>query len=118
MSEVGFVAMASVRSSHIEKKAGVCGGKACIAGTRIRVQDIYVWHELQGQRPETIVASFPQLSMADVHDALAYYFDNTQEIHDEIARGDALLKQVRQSSPSPLEEKLRGANGSKDQVSP
>ena len=27
------------------------GEKAVIAGTRIRAQDIYVWHELQGESP-------------------------------------------------------------------
>jgi uncharacterized protein (DUF433 family) len=33
---------------HIEITPGVCGGKPRIEGTRIRVQDIYVWHEAQG----------------------------------------------------------------------
>jgi uncharacterized protein (DUF433 family) len=35
-------------TTRLESKPTVCGGKACIAGTRIRVQDIYVWHVLQG----------------------------------------------------------------------
>ena len=53
----------------------VLGGKPCIAGTRIRVQDIYQWHELQGKSPDEIVSSFPQLTMADVYAALAYFWD-------------------------------------------
>ncbi len=56
---------------HIESVPGKCGGKPCIADTRIRVWDIHVWHNLRGQSPEQIVAAFPQLSLADVYAALA-----------------------------------------------
>jgi hypothetical protein len=34
---------------HIISTPGTCGGKPRIDGARVRVQDIYVWHELQGQ---------------------------------------------------------------------
>ncbi len=110
--------MASVEASHIEKKPGVCGGKACVSGTRIRVQDIYVWHELQGQSPDEIASRFPQLSLADIHAALAYYWDNPGEIDQEMARADELLERMRRAAPSPLEEKLRGTDAAKPQVSP
>ena len=56
---------------HVESKPGVCGGKPCVAGTRIRVWDIHVWHDLQGRTAEEIVADFPQLSVADVYAAVA-----------------------------------------------
>jgi uncharacterized protein (DUF433 family) len=109
--------MDPVLAKHIEKKAGVCGGKACVAGTRIRVQDVYVWHELRGQSPDEIVTNFPQLTLADVHAALAYYWDNTQEIQQEMARADALVEQLKQTSPTLLQEKLRGTDASGSQVS-
>jgi len=73
---------------HIESKPGVCGGKPCVAGTRIRVWDIHVWHELQGRSPAEIVADFPALSVADVYAALAYYHDHRDEIEEQ-AREDA-----------------------------
>ncbi len=38
--------------------------------------------------PDEIVASFPQLTPADVHAALAFYFDNREEIEQQI-REDA-----------------------------
>ncbi|MHC4181398.1 MAG: DUF433 domain-containing protein, partial [Planctomycetota bacterium] len=60
-------------TKHIQSRPGVCGGKPCIGGTRIRVQDVMVWHELQGLTPDEIVAQFPQLTLAGVHAALAYY---------------------------------------------
>src|SRR5436305_3190193 len=109
--------MEIVSMNHIEKKPGVCGGKACVAGTRIRVQDIYVWHELKGQSPDEIVTNFPQLTLADVHAALAYYWDHNQEIQHEIAQAESLLQQMNQASPSPRQEKLGGTDASGTQVS-
>jgi uncharacterized protein (DUF433 family) len=57
---------------HIEKKPGVCGGRACIAGHRIRVADIVAWHEKRGYCPDEIMALFPGITLADVYAALAY----------------------------------------------
>ena len=109
--------MEPVLIQHIEKREGVCGGKARVAGTRIRVQDIYVWSELQGRSPDEIVRDFPQLSPADVHAALAYYWDHTEEIQHEMAEAEALLEQLKRTSPSPLREKLGGTDAPDDQVS-
>jgi uncharacterized protein (DUF433 family) len=60
---------------HIVSTPGTCGGKPRIAGTRIRVQDVVVWHEAWGLSPEEIVTDFPQLTLAQVHAALAYYYE-------------------------------------------
>lgn len=73
---------------HIVATPETCGGKPRIEGTRIRVQDIYVWHELQGQSPEEIVANFPHLSLVSIHAALVYYFDHRDEIVRDV-REDA-----------------------------
>ncbi len=72
--------MENVLAQHITKTPGVCGGKACIAGHRIRVLDIVVWHEKRGCTPGELVEMFPGITLADVHAALAYYFDNRAEI--------------------------------------
>ena len=50
---------------HIVKTPGVCGGKACLAGHRIRVIDIVVWHEKRGYAPDEVVAMFPGITLAD-----------------------------------------------------
>jgi uncharacterized protein (DUF433 family) len=68
----------------IVKTPGICGGKPCVKGTRIRVWDIHVWYDLQGQSPEEIVAAFPQLSLASVSAAIAYYLDHREEIEREM----------------------------------
>lgn len=66
---------------HISKTPGVCGGKACIGGTRIRVMDIVVLHR-QGMPPEQMLDHYSSrpLTLAEVHSALAYYYDHKDEI--------------------------------------
>lgn len=95
----------------IENQPGVCGGKPCVAGTRIRVQDVFVWHELQGQSADEIVSRFPQLTMADVYAALSYYWDHRDEIQRDMQAESDLVTRLRQQSVSPLAEKLAATNG-------
>jgi uncharacterized protein (DUF433 family) len=109
--------MHSVISQHVESRPEVCGGKPCVIGTRIRVQDIYVWHELQGRTPDEIVSRYPQLTLADVHAALAYYWDHRDEVDQQIRESDELLEMMKRSHPSKLQQKLAGAQASRDQVS-
>jgi uncharacterized protein (DUF433 family) len=80
--------MENVLVKHIEKTPGVCGGRACIAGHRIRVMDIVGWHEKRGQSIAQIVEMFPGISRADIHAALAYYFDNIEEIESDIRKDE------------------------------
>ncbi len=106
-----------VTKQHIESRPGVCGGKPCVAGTRIRVQDIYVWHEVQARTPEEIVHDFPQLTLADVHAALAYYFDHREEIHDEMTRAKELASRMQaESGPGHL-DRLRARRAADDPLS-
>ncbi|SPF54834.1 hypothetical protein SBA4_670007 [Candidatus Sulfopaludibacter sp. SbA4] len=51
--------MATSSDNRISRTPGVCGGKACIAGHRVRVLDIVVWHEHQGLTPDEIVSHVP-----------------------------------------------------------
>lgn len=78
--------MADVIREHIEVTASVIGSKARIAGHRIRVQDVVIWHEKLGMSPDEIVHEYPTITLADVHAALAYYWDH----HDEVERVEFL----------------------------
>ena len=98
--------MATVITDRITKTADVCGGKACIAGHRIRVMDIVIWHEDLGMSPDEIAAAYTELSLSDVHAALAYYFDNVEEIRGDIHRNNEVAEQLRAAFPSKLKEKL------------
>lgn len=98
---------APLLAEQIVKTADTCGGKARIAGTRIRVQDIYVWHELQGRSVDQIIASFPQLNHSQVHAALSYFFAHPDEIRQQMADDERRVDELKkQSGPGPLQEKL------------
>jgi uncharacterized protein (DUF433 family) len=96
---------------HIEKSPDICGGRARIAGHRIRVQDIVVWHEKRGYSPDEIVDMFPGISLADVYAALAYYFDNREEIDGELANGDEWAEWLKSTIPSKIPSEVRGKRG-------
>jgi uncharacterized protein (DUF433 family) len=95
---------------HIEITPGIAGGKARIAGHRITVQDIVIWHERLGRSIEEISADHG-LGLADVHAALAYYFDHQPEIDRSIAEGAVFVEQLRLSTPSRMEMRLRDLRG-------
>lgn len=98
-----MAAFSTVRErQHIASSADVFGGKPCIAGSRIRVQDVYIWHELGGQSVDEIVAAFPQLRHADVYAALAYLWDHRDEILADIADSDRAVEAVKARFPSKL----------------
>jgi uncharacterized protein (DUF433 family) len=84
----------SSEKQHIECSPDRCGGKPCIVGHRIRVQDIVLWTEL-GKTPDDIVVEYPQLSLADVHAALAFYFDHQREIDREIAEDTEFVEKMK-----------------------
>jgi uncharacterized protein (DUF433 family) len=99
--------MESLLVKHIEKNAGVCGGRACIAGHRIRVQDVVVLHEMRGMSAKEILAEYPGITLADVHAALAYYYDNQQEIADELRKAEEWAEWVKANIPSKIPGHLR-----------
>jgi uncharacterized protein (DUF433 family) len=92
---------------RITRTPGVCGGRACIAGHRVRVLDIVVWHEHLGMSADDIVSQVPTITLADVHAALAYYFDHIAEIQEEMRTERAFAEEFRKSHPSLVEAKLR-----------
>jgi uncharacterized protein (DUF433 family) len=93
-------------AERITKTPGICGGRACIAGHRVRVLDVAIWHEQNGWSPDEIVSHVPSITLADVHAALSYYYDHREEIQDEIRAERALAEEVRRDTPSALQAKL------------
>jgi uncharacterized protein (DUF433 family) len=99
--------MLATIKEHIDATPSVCGGKPRIAGHRIRVQDVVIWHEQQGMSPDEIVSTYPGITLADVHAALAYYFDHRDEIQHDIEDERRFVEEVRRNTPSLIEEKLQ-----------
>ena len=65
--------------THITKTPGVCGGQPAIDDTRVRVKNIVALLK-EGKTPEQMLVEYPLLNLAQVHAALAYYYDYTEEI--------------------------------------
>ncbi len=101
----------SVLVKHIEKTPGVCGGRARIAGHRVRVQDVVVLHEVRGMTPREIVGEYPGITLADVHAALVYYYDNQEEIAEDLRQADEWAEWVKANIPSKVPAGLRGRDG-------
>ena len=76
--------MKALTYPHIVSTEEVCGGKARIDGTRIRVMDVVALH-LRGVVAAEILDAYPHLALAQVHSALAYYYDNREEIDADFA---------------------------------
>ena len=65
-----------------------------------------IWHELGEQSAGEIVSEYPQLTLADVHAALACYPDHREEVDTEILAERHRYEQMKATQPSPLREKI------------
>ena len=93
--------------------------RAYVSGTRVRVQDVYIDAEIHGMSPDEIAAGYPHLSLAQVHAALAYYFDHRQQIQGEIREDRDLVEELKsRTGPGPLERKVKGTEARRDTVPP
>ncbi len=99
--------MESGNRLHITKTPGICGGRPCIAGHRMRVQDIVVLHEMRGMSTKAILAEYPGISLADVYAALVYYFDNPAEIDAGFRKADEWAEWAKMHCPSQIPANLR-----------
>jgi uncharacterized protein (DUF433 family) len=90
---------------HIEISPHVVGGKPHIAGHRITVQNIVIWHEWMGQSADEIATDYG-LSLAEVYASLAYYYDHQAEIDKDIQESEAFVEALRQEIPSKVTRKL------------
>ncbi|MDE2774898.1 MAG: DUF433 domain-containing protein [Chloroflexota bacterium] len=67
----------------IYRNPKIRGGKPCIVGTSLRVLDIVSAMRWNGRSPEQMADAY-QVSLAQVHAALAFYYENQDEIDADI----------------------------------
>lgn len=72
--------------SHVTKDPEVCGGRATIDGTRVRVVDIWSLKQ-RGLTPELMLEEYP-LTLAQIHAALSYAYENLAEIEAALEEDD------------------------------
>ncbi|SRR6266566_3519433 len=92
--------------AHIEITPGIVGGKPRIAGHRIKVQHVAIWHEHLGMTPQAIAKDYG-LTRSEVHAALAYYYDHREEIDKDILDDEAFVEEIRKKTPSKLAQRLK-----------
>src|SRR5207247_719690 len=80
-------AMKAKAYPHIKRRRSILGGIPVVAGTRTPVRAIAGYYQM-GMNADEISQSLPHLSLAQVHAALAYYFDHQKEIDRDIARSN------------------------------
>ncbi len=102
--------MENVLKQHIVITPGVRGGKPRIDGRRITVSDIAIMHLKMGYSVDEIASEY-DLTLADIHAALAYYFDHRDEIEREIQEERDFAEAFRKQNPSLLQARLRALRG-------
>lgn len=78
----------SLDTPPITKTQGVCGGRACIAGTRITVWGLVSYRNL-GLDEQAILAAVPLLTTEQLSAALRYAEENADEIAHDLADDEA-----------------------------
>jgi uncharacterized protein (DUF433 family) len=95
---------------HIVRDGDILGGKLHkphIEGHRIAVHHIAWWYQ-QGETAEAIAHEYG-LTPAEVHAALAYYYDHKAEIDGDIVREAAEHSQAAAADTSPIAARMRAA---------
>ena len=81
----------------------ISNGQAVVGEQRIKVKMIVNMH-LRGQAPIEDVVEQYGLSPADIHAALAYYYDNREAFDQQYAEEQHLLKEYGQSANDHLNQ--------------
>ena len=81
------VVASSPDAPAITKTAGICGGRACIAGTRITVWGL-VSHRNLGLDERAILAAVPRLTSDQLAAAFRYADENADEIARDLAENE------------------------------
>lgn len=75
--------MSTFATTHIEIDEK---GTAWIDNTKVKVVEVVVDKLAHGSSPEEMHFQFPHLSLAQIHAALAFYYDHQAELDAEIKR--------------------------------
>ncbi len=97
-----------IKHPYITQKRGVAGDKPTIINTRIKVAQIAIEYEQMGWSPDDIIQARPHLTLAQVHDALAYYYEHAETINADIRQGEALIQTLQTKYPQSILEAKRG----------
>ena len=73
-------------------------GAPMIEGTRIKVQVIAIDSQYWGLSPEQIQGEYAGLTLGEVYSALAYYWDNKEDIDQQIEDEKRFVDEMRRQN--------------------
>lgn len=93
-------------SSHVRVDEA---GRAWVDGTSYKVLDIVADHTVHGFSPAEIqYQHYRELTLAQIHSALAYYYDHRTELDEAIQREVSAIDRARATAgESPAVKRLR-----------
>jgi uncharacterized protein (DUF433 family) len=91
---------------YIVKERVYCSGKAAIGATRVRVNNVVFLHK-QGKTADEIRVEYPDLTLAQIYAALAYYHDHKDEFEAELAEDEGADERYEQHKAKALAERHR-----------
>lgn len=95
----------TVAYPHIEHNED---GVPFVAGTKTKVKQVALDHIAYRWTAEDIHRNHPYLNLAQIHSALAYYYDHQAEIDQAIEDGLRKVEEIKASlGESPLRLKLK-----------
>lgn len=97
--------MPTVTNSLIELDEN---GVAWVSGANTKVIEVALDKLAHGSSPEEMHFEYPHLSLAQIHAALAYYYEHQSELDAEIHRRWEAVNELAARTPeSPLRQRLR-----------
>ena len=76
-------------------------GVPVIEGTGFKVKQLVAERRAHGSSPEELQFQHPQLSLAQIYSALAYYEDHRDDIDTHLQRGAARAEALKEQLDSP-----------------
>ena len=83
--------------AYVVVTPGMCGGRARIAGTRLPVWMVVSEIIRGGEAPEEFVEAYPHVSLAQVYDALSFYYDHRADVDRDLRDQEAAWRKRRKS---------------------
>ena len=88
----------AIVSTHVEIDDN---GVASITGANTKVVEVVLDRLAYGWSPEEIHFQHPHLSLAQIHSALAYYYDNQEKLDSEIEERAQEAERLRAKVSNP-----------------
>jgi uncharacterized protein (DUF433 family) len=97
-----------VKHPYVTRKTSISGGKPIIAGTRVKVAQVAIEYEHMRLTPDEIIRAHPHLTLAQVYDALAYYYENAGDINADNRNEEELVQSIQAEYSHSVLEGRRG----------